>query len=284
MISLPDFLPAIKPGLHIVATPIGNLGDMTLRALSILSQVDQILCEDTRVSSKLLQAYGLQGALNPYHEHNAEQIRPKILEKLKAGAKIALISDAGTPLISDPGYKLVRSCYEEHIPVTIAPGPSAVIAGLVLSGLPTDQFFFAGFAQSKKFQDLRSIPATLIFYEAPQRLIETLKEMQAVFSNRDVVVVREITKIFEEVVRGDFSTVMAAFEGQERCRGEMVILLSPPRLEKVPEQDIEELLRQTLKEHSLKDAVTLVAGILGIPKKKVYQHALNLKQEKEELS
>lgn len=280
MIPLPDFLPTIKPGLHIVATPIGNLGDITLRALSILTQVDHIFCEDTRVSRKLLQAYAISGNLQTYHEHNAEEMRPKILHMLKNGAKIALISDAGTPLISDPGYKLVRACYQEDILVTTAPGPAAVIAGLVLSGLPSDQFFFAGFAQNKKFQELKDIPSTLIFYEAPQRLVATLQEMKRVFANRSVAVVREITKLYEEVVQGDYETVIAAFSGQERCRGEMVILLSPPQMVETAEDDVEALLAQTLTEHSMKDAVTIVAGVLGLPRKKVYQHALTLKQEK----
>jgi 16S rRNA (cytidine1402-2'-O)-methyltransferase len=279
MISLPNFIPPIQSGLHIVATPIGNLGDITLRALAVLQQVDQIFCEDTRVSRKLLTAYGINTPLFPYHDHNAEQLRPEILTKLQSGMKLALISDAGTPLISDPGYKLVRACYEAQLPVTIIPGPSAVIAGLVLSGMPSHHFYFAGFAQPKRFPELREVDATLIFYEAPQRLVDCLEQMQTILPNRAVAVVREITKVYEEVVRGSYDEVIQAFRGQERCRGEIVIVLSPPEALDVQDHDIDTLLKQALQHHSLKDAVTLVAGTLGIARKQVYHHALALRAD-----
>ena len=186
----------LKGGLYIVATPIGNLGDMTLRALETLKGCDVIACEDTRVSRKLLSAYSIDKPVMSYHDHNAGQVRPFLLDKMKSGQAVALISDAGTPLISDPGYKLVRQCYEADVPVTFLPGASAVIAGLVLSGMPTDRFLFAGFADKKAYGELSPLSMSLIFFESAQRLGATLKDMAHAFPNREVAVVREITKLF----------------------------------------------------------------------------------------
>ncbi len=271
---------ALKGGLYIVATPIGNLGDITLRALETLKGCNIIACEDTRVSRKLLSAYSIDKPLMSYHDHNADQTRPKILDKITQGQAIALISDAGTPLISDPGYKLVRDCYEKDLPVTFLPGPSAVMAGLVLSGMPTDRFLFAGFAQKRAYAELSSLDMTLIFFESAQRLAATLKDMAGAFPNRTLAVVREITKLFEEVRRGSFETLIQFYEENGPPKGEVVLVLSPPGTAEVGVMDIDQLLRQALETHSIRDACTLVAGTLGVPRKQIYQRALALKQEK----
>jgi 16S rRNA (cytidine1402-2'-O)-methyltransferase len=269
----------LKGGLYIIATPIGNLKDITLRALEILKECDLIACEDTRVSRKLLSAYSINKPLVSYHDHNADHMRPQIIHKISEGKAIALISDAGTPLISDPGYKLVRDCYEKDLSVTCLPGPSSVMAGLVLSGMPTDRFLFAGFAQKKDYADLSSLDMTLIFFESAQRLIATLKEMSAIFPNRTIAVVREITKLFEEVRRGSFEDLIQFYEEKGQPKGEIVLVLSPPGAEQVLDLDVDQLLRQTLQNHSIRDACTLVAGTLGVPRKQIYQRALMLKQE-----
>lgn len=277
MLDLPDFLPVVTPGLYIVATPIGNRGDITLRALSVLSKADIICCEDTRTSLKLLQTFGISKPLWAYHDHNGDKMRPKIIEALGTGKIIAIISDAGMPLISDPGYKLVRACYENHLPVTTVPGASAVLAGLVLSAMPSDRFMFCGFANPKEFGNLKSIPATLVFFEAPQRIIDCLEAMQAGFPDRDVAVVREITKRFEQVTFGSYSKVITHYAAQESIKGEFVIVLSPPQKQPAEAADIDAALNRLMQEHSLKEASQLVAEAFGLPRKHVYQRALSLK-------
>jgi 16S rRNA (cytidine1402-2'-O)-methyltransferase len=270
----------MKAGLYIVATPIGNLSDITLRALETLKNCHVIACEDTRVSRKLLSAYSIEKPLISYHDHNAGQMRPLILEKISNGQAVVLISDAGTPLISDPGYKLVRKCYEAKVPVTFLPGPSAVLAGLVLSGMPSDRFIFTGFADKKDYAELSSINMTLIFFESAKRLKTTLKDMARCFSNREVAVVREITKLFEEVRRGSFDELIAYYEEQGSPKGEVVLVLGPPSADLAPGEDIDQLLRQALESHSIRDACTLVAGTLGVSRKQIYLRALELKEEK----
>jgi 16S rRNA (cytidine1402-2'-O)-methyltransferase len=270
----------LKGGLHIVATPIGNLSDITLRALETLKGCDLIACEDTRVSRKLLSAYSIDKPVMSYHDHNADQVRPLLLDKIKGGQVVALISDAGTPLISDPGYKLVRQCYEADLPVTFLPGASAVIAGLVLSGMPTDRFLFAGFADKKAYGELSPLSMSLIFFESAQRLGATLKDMAPAFPNREVAVVREITKLFEEVRRGSFEDLIQFYEEKGAPKGEVVLVLSPPHAQETSVGDIDSLLRQTLETHSLRDACALVAGALVLSRKQVYQRALVLKKEK----
>jgi 16S rRNA (cytidine1402-2'-O)-methyltransferase len=270
---------ALAGGLYIVATPIGNLRDMTLRALETLKGCDVIACEDTRVSRKLLSAYQIDKPLLSYHDHNADQMRPLILEKIAHGQAVALISDAGTPLISDPGYKLVRDAYDVGLPVTVLPGPSAVMAGLVLSGMPTDRFLFAGFADKKAYPELVPLNLTLVFFESAQRLTATLKDMAPLFSGRTVAVVREITKLFEEVRRGAFDDLISYYEEKGQPKGEVVVVLSPPVAQTASLRDIDQLLRQALEAHSIRDACTLVAGTLGVPRKKVYQRALELTKE-----
>lgn len=268
-----------KGGLYIVATPIGNLKDITLRAIDTLKACDLIACEDTRVSRKLLTTYSIDKPLISYHDHNADKMRPAILEKIKQGQAVALISDAGTPLISDPGYKLVRDCYQIGLEVTFLPGPSAVLAGLVLSGLPSDKFFFAGFADKKNYGVLTPIPATIVFFESAKRLQATLKSMALHFSNRPVAVIREMTKRFEEVRRGSFEELIQFYQENGPPKGEVVVVLGPPEYQQALEQDLDKILKKALKEHPLKDACTLVAGMLGIPRKQVYQRALNIKKE-----
>ena len=198
----------LAPGLHVVATPIGNLGDITLRALATLAAAETVLCEDTRTSGKLMERFAIKARLSPYHEHNAQAVRPHIIERLKQGAAIALISDAGMPLVSDPGYRLVKEAAELGIPVTACPGASAVLTGLALSGLPTDRFLFAGFVPQKQgerkrlFAELAGLKATLIFFESPHRIIETLQDLVTALPGRSVAVTRELTKLHEEVLRG----------------------------------------------------------------------------------
>lgn len=277
----------LSPGLHIVATPIGNLRDISFRALATLAAADAILAEDTRTSKTLLAHYGISTPLYPYHEHNAEQMRPKILGRLREGGKLALISDAGTPLVSDPGYKLVAELVAEGLPVTGIPGPSAVLAALVLAGLPTDRFFFEGFLPSKaaarrgRLTELAAIPGTLVFFESPRRLAEMLSDAAAVLGERPGAVARELTKFYENVRRGPLSALAAHYEGEEEARGEIVVIIGPPGAEELaPAGDvIAERLRAALAQVSLKEAVAQVAAETGQPRRKVYARALELTRE-----
>ncbi len=278
---------ALAPGLHIVATPIGNLRDISFRALATLAAADAVLAEDTRTSKTLLAHYGISTPLYPYHEHNAEQMRPKILGKLREGGKLALISDAGTPLVSDPGYKLVAEVVAEGLPVTGIPGPSAVLAALVLAGLPTDRFFFEGFLPPKaaarrgRLTELAAIPGTLVFFESPRRLAEMLSDAAAVLGERPGAVARELTKFYETVRRGALSTLAALYEGEEEARGEIVVVIGPPgaETEAAAGDTIGERLRIALAELSLKEAVAQVAAETGQPRRKVYARALELTRE-----
>lgn len=267
----------LKAGLYVVATPIGNLEDITLRALKVLKECDTIICEDSRVSRKLLNAYGIEKPLLVYHDHNADQIRPKIISKLENQEKMAFITDAGMPLISDPGYKLVRACREHNIFITVIPGASAVLAGLVLSAMPSDRFSFCGFADASQFEELKSMKGTLIFFESSPRLVKNLETMSKTFSNRTVSVVREITKMFEETKTGTFQEVIQYYTDKPP-RGEIVIVLSPPETLEATDENIDDLLTNALSEMSLKDASDMVATTLGLPRKKVYQRALELKK------
>lgn len=280
--DFPSFLPQVVPGLYLIATPIGNRGDITIRALHALSNVDVIYCEDTRMSQPLLKTYGITKPLKSYHEYNADQIRPSILTFLKEGGRVGLISDAGMPLISDPGYKLVRACQEEGVMYTCVPGASAVLTGLTLSGMPTDKFLYLGFLSSKQYLKYQDIDCSLIFFESPHRLLGTLEKLEKIFGNRDVSVVREITKKFEEIVKGSFSSVKKVFAERDKILGEFVIVLSPPR-EEVQEvgENLDDALRKALKSHRMKDACTLVSGLLGIPRKQVYARALELKVDED---
>ena len=226
-------VPRAAPGLHLVATPIGNLGDITLRALETLAGVDIIACEDTRITRRLTERYGISAMLKPYHEHNAALARPKILERLAQGASIALVSDAGTPLISDPGFKLVREATAAGHAVIALPGPSSVLAALAVAALPTDRFFFEGFLPAKQMArrsrlgELAAIDATLVLFESGNRIQETLADLAAILGGRDGAICRELTKLHEEVRRAPL-TELAAIADTLETRGEFVVVIGPP--------------------------------------------------------
>ncbi len=270
-------------GLHIVATPIGNLGDITLRALETLAGADLIACEDTRVTRKLLNRYGIATPLTPYHEHNAAKARPLLLRRLAEGAGIALVSDAGTPLVSDPGYKLVRAVQDAGHPVTALPGASATLTALAVAGLPTDAFLFAGFlppkqaARRARIAELARVPATLVLFESGPRLGASLADLAAGLGpQREAAVCRELTKLHEETRRGDLAS-LAGFYAQEAPRGEIVLVIAPPgEAPAVSAAETESLLRQALARVSLKDAVGEVADATGLPRREIYQQALAL--------
>jgi 16S rRNA (cytidine1402-2'-O)-methyltransferase len=273
---------SLAPGLYIVATPIGNLADISLRALAVLARADHICCEDTRHSQKLLTAFGIRGKLAAYHEHNAARERPRILGWLAEGKTVALISDAGTPLIADPGYKLVREAAEAGHSVFPVPGASAAIAALSASGLPTDQFLFAGFlppkenARRKRIEALAAIPATLVFYETAPRLAAALADLASTLPGREVVVARELTKRFEEIVRGVLPLDLA---GQaDEPKGEIVILVAPAPDSEPAEDDIRDAVASAMQRMSLRDAVDEVARTLRVPRRLVYSLALELQK------
>jgi 16S rRNA (cytidine1402-2'-O)-methyltransferase len=275
----------LKGGLYIVATPIGNLGDVTLRALQTLAGADLIACEDTRVSRKLLDRYGIGTPLTPYHDHNAAKARPMLLRRLADGGAIALISDAGTPLISDPGYKLVRAAQDAGHVVTALPGASALLTALSVAGLPTDQFFFAGFLPPKqaarrgRIAELSRIPATLVLFETGPRLAATLGDLAAGLGNREAAMCRELTKLHEEILRADLEALGRACAANEP-RGEIVVVIAPPQAPERPSlSDTETMLREALTRVSLKDAVGEVAEATGLPRRDVYQRALALAKQ-----
>ena len=273
----------LAPGLHIVATPIGNLGDISLRALATLAGADAVLAEDTRVSRVLLTHYGIEAPLMPYHEHNATAMRPQVLGRLAAGEALALISDAGTPLVSDPGYKLVADAVAAGAAVTAVPGASAVMTGLVLSGLPTDRFFFEGFLPEKsgarrgRLAELAAVPGTLVFFESARRLADSLADIAAVLGPRPTAVARELTKKFEEVRRGPADRLAATFAEEGPPRGEVVLLVARPDAAAVPDAEIlDAKLAAALELYSVKDAAAVVAGETGLPRREVYGRAVAL--------
>src|SRR5436190_14347414 len=274
--------PRLAPGLYLVATPIGNLRDITLRALEILAAADLVACEDTRVTRKLFDHYALSAPLLAYHDHNAATARPKILDTLAAGGAVALVSDAGTPLISDPGYRLVRAAAEAGHPVTAAPGPSAALMALTVAGLPTDRFFFEGFLPAKeaarrtRIADLARIPATLVVFESAPRLAETLSALAAGLGAREAALAREMTKLHEEVRRGDLASLAADYAAGAESRGEMVIVIAPPVGEQASDDDIDALLNHALARTTVKEAVAEVASATGVPRRTVYSRALEL--------
>jgi len=274
-----------EPGLYLVSTPIGNLGDITLRALAVLSTADTIYAEDTRHSGRLLSHFGIRGRLRPYHEHNAERERPGILAGLGNGEVIALISDAGTPLVSDPGFKLVRACVEAGYTVTGLPGASAPLAALVSSGLPSDTFLFAGFLPSRqkarqaRIAELAAVPATLILFEAPSRVAETLGDLAHGLGDRPAAAARELTKLNEEVARNSLSALAADFAARESIKGEIVVVIGPPISRDVSDADLEVQLAAAMSEMSLRDATKTVAEDLGVARKRVYELGLRLQRE-----
>lgn len=253
---------------YIVSTPIGNMGDITVRAIETLKKVDYIVCEDSRVTAKLLQYHEIKKSMIVYNEHIVP--RDKILALLKEGKEIALVSDAGTPLISDPGYKLIRELIKHGVEMTSITGASSVVAALTLSGLPTDKFMFCGFAP-KNFVEFTQYPVTLIFFESARRLSKTLENMLAGFGNREIAVCKELTKMHEEVVRGNLSELVENYVPVPK--GEVVIVVSGCE-KKGDIGDVDELLEEFLPNMSLKSAVDEVSSITGLSKKIIYKHAI----------
>lgn len=275
----------MKPGLHLVSTPIGHRGDLSPRALSTLADADLLICEDTRVTGKLLKMNGVERSMWAYHEHNAAAMRPKILQRLDEGKSVALASDAGTPLVSDPGYKLVRAVIEAGHDVLAVPGPSAALAALVVSGLPTDRFLVSGFLPSKTvarqraIQDVASVPASLIWFEAPQRLASSLKDLAACLGPRPVAVARELTKRFEEVRRGTLEELAHFYDESAQPRGEIVIVVGPPPAgpEALTDDEVDRLLREASATMSPAAAAASVAAATGRPKRELYKKAIGLR-------
>jgi 16S rRNA (cytidine1402-2'-O)-methyltransferase len=278
--------PKAVPGLHLVATPIGNLGDITLRALETLAGVDIIACEDTRITRRLTERYSISGTLKQYHEHNAEQARPKILEKLSQGASIALVSDAGTPLISDPGFKLVREVTAAGFNVISLPGPSSVLAALAVAALPTDRFFFEGFLPSRqmarraRLTELSRIDATLVMFDSGNRVQDTLADLAEIMGTRDAAICRELTKMHEEVRRATVAELAADADALE-TRGEFVLVIGPPAAgaQVMAQTDLDDMLRAALQRDSVKDAVAQAVEVSGRPRREIYARALELARE-----
>lgn len=257
--------------------------DITLRALDILKRADLIACEDTRVTGKLLARYGIKAAVTAYHDHNADRVRPSLLARLAQGEAVALVSDAGTPLLSDPGYKLVRACVDAGLAVTAAPGPSAAVAALILSGLPTDRFLFSGFlpakaqARAQALAGLAAVPATLVFFESAQRLAAALADMAQVLGPRPAAVARELTKLYEEVRRGTLRELAAHYGRAGAPKGEVVVVVAPPEAAAPPQaEDLDLQLKQALENASVRDAAAAVATATGLPRRVVYSRALAL--------
>ncbi len=268
-----------------VATPIGNLNDITARALTVLRGAEVIACEDTRVTGALLRRFGIATSMIPYHDHNAEQARPKLMGQLQAGGRVALVSDAGTPLISDPGYKLVRACADTGIPVIPIPGPSALLAGLVVAGLPTNRVMFAGFLPQKsgarrgEILELKDLKATLVFYESAQRLPETLADLNLVLGPRPAAVCREMTKLYEEVRRGTLADLEAHYAAEGPPRGEIVLVIGGASDTAASAEDLDAALRKALATMTVRDAADVVAEAFQEPRRRIYQRALELSKD-----
>ncbi len=282
----PDHDPSIPPGLLLVATPIGNLADLSLRALDALRRADLVLCEDTRMTARLLTHHGIAARTSPLHDHNEEGRIPALLDMLRGGSRVALVSDAGTPLVSDPGFRLVRAAVAAGVPVSAVPGPNAAVTALVLSGLPPQPFLFLGFpppraaARLAAFGRLRAaeragLSATLLWHEAPHRLAESLADLAEQFGDRPAAVARELTKRFEEVRRGPLPE-LAAHYATVPARGEITLVVGPAPEDAANAEDLDEQLRRALTQNSLKDAAALVATATGLPRKTVYARALAL--------
>lgn len=272
--------------LYLVSTPIGNLGDISQRAKETLTAADLIACEDTRTTRSLLTLLGIKhGPLTAYHEHNADKVRPQLIEKLKKGVNIALVSDAGTPLVSDPGYKLVRDCRELNLPVTTIPGANAVLSALQLSGLPSDSFYFGGFLQPKhsarcqQLTAIKNLQATVIFYDTPNRLLDALNDILTVCGNRKVAVVREITKKFEETLVNYVQNLINYYTENGSPKGELVLVIDradTQTTDLTPEQ-LDALILKTVQTSSAKETAELIAGLTGLSKKQIYKRVVELK-------
>ncbi|HWA01302.1 MAG TPA: 16S rRNA (cytidine(1402)-2'-O)-methyltransferase [Caulobacterales bacterium] len=276
----------MEPGLYVVATPIGNLRDITLRALDVLRAVNRIYAEDTRVTRKLLDAYGIKASLGAYHEHNAEAARADVLAALERGESVALVSDAGTPLVSDPGFKLVRAALEQGRRVVPLPGASALLAALVGAGLPTDRFLFAGFLPAKAnarravLEELAETEASLVFYETGPRLSESLGDMAAALGPRFAAIGRELTKMYEEFRRGRLDELAAHYAQAGAPKGEIVVVIGPPPpAQEASEADLDALLREALTRVGVREAAAEAAAKLGVRRRAAYARALMLKGE-----
>jgi 16S rRNA (cytidine1402-2'-O)-methyltransferase len=283
--------PRAAAGLHVVATPIGNLGDISLRALETLAGVDLIACEDTRITTRLLQRYGVTARLASYHEHNAARARPALLARLAEGMSVALVSDAGTPLISDPGFKFVREAVAAGHSVHAVPGPSSVMAALSVAALPTDRFFFEGFlppkqgARRARIAELAAIGATLVLFETGARIAATLADLAEHLGAREAAICRELTKLHEEVRRGDLSALASQADALEK-RGEFVVVIAPPEpgATSASAEELDRLLRAELKSRSVKDAVAHVVAASGGSRREIYARALELMKKMHEQS
>ena len=275
-----------KPGLYLIATPIGNLADMSIRGLAALMSMDVIFCEDTRVTQTLLKAYGLSKPLKPYHKHNAASTRQVMVDAIRAGQAVGLVSDAGLPLVSDPGADVVSLCIENNLPITVIPGPSAGVTALMASGLSAEQFHFVGFlpAQEKErnvlLASLKGGQASLIFYEAPHRLLKTLAILQDAFGQRQAAIGRELTKKFEEVQRGNFVQLINYYKNNGTVKGEMVIVVAGQKEEAFDLGRATPLLKLALESLRVKDAAQLVSVMTGIPRKDLYEKALEMNDDR----
>jgi 16S rRNA (cytidine1402-2'-O)-methyltransferase len=280
-------------GLYLVATPIGNARDITLRAIDVLQSADRLYAEDTRVTGKLLALHAISRPLQSYREHNAHTQNDRIVNELQQGLSVALVSDAGSPLVSDPGESLVDRVLEAGMPVIPVPGASAVIAALTASGLPSDRFLFAGFLASRsnerrrEIRGLEAVAATLVLYEAPSRLVETLRDLQAILGNRMACVARELTKMHEDIRRCPLNALIAHYEAEPQVRGEIVILVSPAAQQEAAtmtsdnEARLDARLMAVMQEHPVKEASAIVAAEFGLPRRSVYARALVLKKSDE---
>ena len=276
----------IEPALYLVSTPIGHLGDMTLRGLETLAAADVIACEDTRVTRVLLSRYGIAARPAAYHEHNAERAGPKLLEALKDGKSVALVSDAGTPLVSDPGFRLVEQAVAAGIRVVPVPGASAPLAALVASGLPSDSFFFAGFlphrekARRDRLRQLQAVPATLLAFESPHRLVKTLADACDLLGrDRPAAVCREMTKAFEEVRRGTLAELAQHYAGRESIKGEIVLVIAPPLPVTISDAETDDLLRDLAETLPPAKAATEAARRTGLPRRTLYQRLLAIRED-----
>ena len=279
----------LDSGLHILATPIGTANDITIRALNILRDADILVAEDTRVLRKLMEIHGINlngRKILSYHDHNGEVQRPKLIALIKEGKVLAYASDAGTPLIADPGFSLTKLAIQNNIRVHAAPGASALLTALCLAGLPTDNFFFGGFLGSKSSQSIKNLQkiqnldATIVYYESPKRTLSTLKDISKIFGNdRLISVCREMTKKFEEVIRGTVDQVIDEIKSRHSFKGEVVIVLGPPTKKEISDEEIYSALQIALQEYRIKDAATQISEQFGVPKKRSYEMALRIKAE-----
>lgn len=279
----------LDSGLHILATPIGTANDITIRALNILRDADILVAEDTRVLRKLMEIHGINlngRKILSYHDHNGEVQRPKLIALIKEGKVLAYASDAGTPLIADPGFSLTKLAIQNNIRVHAAPGASALLTALCLAGLPTDNFFFGGFLGSKSsqriknLQKIENLDATIVYYESPKRTLSTLKDISKIFGNdRLISVCREMTKKFEEVIRGTVDQVIDEIKSRHSFKGEVVIVLGPPTKKEISDEEIYSALQIALQEYRIKDAATQISEQFGVPKKRSYEMALRIKAE-----